>query len=252
MKLHGSVLVSVLLFTGTAFSQVEPPPPVKEARQISGGVLNGRAISLPKPEYSEEAKAAKLEGIVRLAVVVGEDGRVMSADLVAEPAEALQAGVDGKTTRVESEPVSPLLVDAAQRAALEAKFVPTMLNGVPVKVRGILVYKFVASETRTVGSPVSGINGGVLNGKAISLPKPVYPRAARAVKAQGAVTVQITIGENGEVESASAVSGHPLLRAAAVEAAQGAKFSPTLLSGAPVKVSGVVVYNFMAPDGIEK
>jgi len=43
------------------------------------------------------------------------------------------------------------------------------------------------------------------------------------------------------------VSGHPLLRAAAVAAARGARFSPTKLSGQPVKVSGVITYNFVAP-----
>lgn len=89
------------------------------------------------------------------------------------------------------------------------------------------------------------ISGGVLNGKATSLPKPPYPPAARAVRASGAVSVQVLIDESGSVVSASAVSGHPLLRAAAVQAARGARFSPTMLSGQAVKVSGVITYNFV-------
>jgi protein TonB len=89
------------------------------------------------------------------------------------------------------------------------------------------------------------VSGGVLNGKATSLPKPAYPPAAKAVRASGAVSVQVLISESGSVISASAVSGHPLLRAAAVSAARGARFSPTLLSGQPVKVSGVITYNFV-------
>lgn len=89
------------------------------------------------------------------------------------------------------------------------------------------------------------ISGGVLNGKATSLPKPAYPPAAKAVGASGAVTVQVLIDESGNVVSATAVSGHPLLRAAAVAAARGAKFSPTQLSGQAVKVSGVITYNFV-------
>jgi hypothetical protein len=48
------------------------------------------------------------------------------------------------------------------------------------------------------------------------------------------------------VISASAVSGHPLLRQAAEQAARESKFSPTMLSGQPVKVTGIVVYNFIA------
>jgi periplasmic protein TonB len=93
--------------------------------------------------------------------------------------------------------------------------------------------------------PPKTISGGVLNGKATSLPKPPYPPAARAVRASGAVSVQVLISETGSVVSATAVSGHPLLRPAAVAAARGARFSPTLLSGQPVKVSGVITYNFV-------
>lgn len=89
------------------------------------------------------------------------------------------------------------------------------------------------------------ISGGVLNGKAMSLPKPPYPPAARAVRASGAVSVQVLVDEEGSVFSAAAVSGHPLLRAASQDAACGASFSPTMLSGTPVKVSGVIVYNFV-------
>lgn len=92
----------------------------------------------------------------------------------------------------------------------------------------------------------SGINGGVLNGKAITLPKPQYPEIARQAKASGSVTVNIMIDEEGNVISAESVSGHPLLRSSAVEAARQARFSPTKLSGQPVKVSGVLVYQFGA------
>ncbi len=92
--------------------------------------------------------------------------------------------------------------------------------------------------------PSRPISGGVLNGKARSLPQPAYPPAAKAVRAAGRVTVQVVIDESGNVISASAASGHPLLKPAAVAAARRAKFSPTMLSGQPVKVSGVITYNF--------
>jgi protein TonB len=94
--------------------------------------------------------------------------------------------------------------------------------------------------------PRAPISGGVLNGKAISLPKPAYPPIARAAHASGTVVVQVLIDENGNVVSAHAVSGHPLLQAVAVGAARQAKFSPTKLSGQPVKVTGVIQYNFVA------
>lgn len=89
------------------------------------------------------------------------------------------------------------------------------------------------------------IEGGVLNGKAVAMPVPVYPDVARSARAQGSVEVRIMIDEGGNVIEAQAVSGHPLLRAAAVTAAREAKFSPTRLSGEPVRVSGLLTYNFL-------
>jgi TonB family protein len=90
----------------------------------------------------------------------------------------------------------------------------------------------------------NAINGGVLNNKAVSLPLPPYPPIARAAHASGSVKVQVTIDEEGNVISAQAIAGHPLLQSAAVAAARNAKFSPTKLSGQPIKVQGVLVYNF--------
>jgi protein TonB len=92
------------------------------------------------------------------------------------------------------------------------------------------------------------ISGGVLNGKAISLPQPVYPPVAKAARQEGTVTVQVTLDEEGRVISARAVAGPPLLQNAAVQAAYRARFSPTKLSGQPVKVTGVVTYNFRLPE----
>lgn len=105
---------------------------------------------------------------------------------------------------------------------------------------------YEAAATRS-NFPSRPISGGVLNGKAVSLPKPPYPAAARAVRASGAVTIQILVDEDGTIFSAQAVSGHPLLRQASRIAACEAKFAPTLLEGKPVKVQGVITYNYVAP-----
>jgi TonB family protein len=86
---------------------------------------------------------------------------------------------------------------------------------------------------------------GVANGYATYLPKPLYPSNALTMGVVGKVDVQITIDEKGTVISAKAASGHIFLRSAAENAAWKAKFKPTTLDGAPVKVTGVIVYNFM-------
>ncbi len=94
-------------------------------------------------------------------------------------------------------------------------------------------------------APSRPVTRGVLNGIAKNLPKPTYSAAAKAVGAQGQVNVQVMIDESGRVVSANAVSGHVLLRAESERAARNARFSPTLLSDVPVKVTGVITYNFV-------
>jgi TonB family protein len=85
---------------------------------------------------------------------------------------------------------------------------------------------------------------GVLNGKAVTLPRPEYSGFAKSGGASGLVVVQVLIDEQGDVISARAVSGHSLLLPASLEAARRAKFSPTTLCGHPTKVMGVITYNF--------
>lgn len=85
---------------------------------------------------------------------------------------------------------------------------------------------------------------GVINGRAISLPPPPYPAAARTIGVAGDVSVQVMIDESGKVVSSKAIDGHPMLKQAAERAAWNAKFSTTYLSKQPVKVTGVIVYKF--------
>lgn len=234
-----SFLVLALSFLAiTAFAQGQP-------KQINGGVLNGKATSLPKPDYPEGARAAGIVGNVRIAVEIDEAGNVVAAELAKDSTRVYNS--EGTTEEVEAP--DPILVDAALQAALQAKFSPTMLSGSPVRVRGVLVYNF-----RPTRVPMSGgqANEGLLNSIATSLPKPVYPPAAAAVRAGGTVSVRVVIDEEGNVSSAEAVQGHPLLRAAAVTASREAKFRPQKMSGKPVSISGVVVYNFVPPASKEQ
>jgi periplasmic protein TonB len=88
------------------------------------------------------------------------------------------------------------------------------------------------------------VSGGVLNGKAIEMPKPIYPELARRAKMTGIVTVEVVIDASGKVIGARAVSGPDILREAAERAARQAKFTPAMLSGQPVRVAGTISYNF--------
>jgi protein TonB len=88
------------------------------------------------------------------------------------------------------------------------------------------------------------VSGGVLQGKAINKVQPPYPPIAKAARAAGAVQVQVTIDEGGRVIEAAVMNGHPLLRDAALQAAKRWTFQPTELSGVPVKVQGILTFNF--------
>jgi periplasmic protein TonB len=88
----------------------------------------------------------------------------------------------------------------------------------------------------------------VLNSKAIVLPKPPYPITAKSIRLQGTVAIQVLIDEAGKVVSAKVVSGHPLLIGESQRAAMQARFSPTTINGKAVKVSGVIMYNFVLPN----
>jgi TonB family protein len=89
------------------------------------------------------------------------------------------------------------------------------------------------------------VDAGVLEGRALSLPRAIYPRISGNARAAGLVTVKVVVDEAGKVVAAQAVSGHPLLQDAAVKAAREARFAPALLGGKPVKVVGTITYNFV-------
>lgn len=97
------------------------------------------------------------------------------------------------------------------------------------------------------GVHISGdemFRGGVINGRAISKPQPNYPAEAKRYGISGTVMIFVTVDETGRVVEAYPC-GHPILSEASLRAAYLARFTPTLLDGKPVKVTGVISYNFV-------
>lgn len=99
-------------------------------------------------------------------------------------------------------------------------------------------------EVKPVSEKPYKVSIGVLQGAAIRKIAPAYPAMGKAIRAQGAVQIQVTISEEGQVVDAAVLNGHPLLRQAALDAARQWLFRPTLLSNVPVKVQGVLTFNF--------
>ena len=193
------------------------------------GTLHVVALKSAMVEGMEDWKITKLEVVV--------PGRTQPIALRTESdAEQSAAG--------EPQPESLGQVASAENDAQVSERTQGIPGGVP-----LLPPEGVSPPPPPAGArtPPKFISGGVLNGKAISLPEPVLSPAARAVKAGGTVIVQVMVDEDGKVISANAVSGHPLLKPAAVQAAYAARFTPTKLSGQAVKVAGVITYNFVQP-----
>jgi len=192
-----------------------------------------------QPEHKEEAKPQKVEQNVDVRkelVASVDESRLPPKEISAKASDVppVRRGVTTVVGNSDSNAAAPMPAGPGNGNVVTA----------PAKVQ--IADEPPPPEAPKPTPPRAPISGGVLNGKAISLPKPQYPQIARAAHASGTVTVQVLIDENGNVVSAHAVSGHPLLQAVAVQAARGARFSPTKLSGQPVKVTGVITYNFVA------
>ncbi|HMU33241.1 MAG TPA: TonB family protein [Pyrinomonadaceae bacterium] len=199
--------------------------------------------AMPALSIPDAAAAEGLYGTMLVEVKVDDKGKVKDIKQIIGP--------DWTCPNYES----PGLIELRKYVEKQAKIVtfePRDKDGKVDESTHWVEFKFVDSTppgSAKVGAKVISfgrkpINGGVLNGKAIELVQPRYPEAARAVRASGAVKIDILISEKGKIISAEAISGHPLLVASARAAACSSRFSPTTLSGDPVKVRGVIVYVF--------
>ena len=181
------------------------------------GIINGRAIDLPKPEYPKEAKEVCAKGKVEIEVLIDEHGHV-----------------------IEANPISgdEFLWNSSIQAAKKARF-QRHFDFEALRIKGIIVYDFDSFS--------KCVSVGIVNKKALSIPKPQLT-ANFQIKQDQTVRVQIVINENGNVIRARAISGHPFLRGGCENSARLAKFPPTFIEPGPLKVKAFLVYKFK-PDG---
>jgi hypothetical protein len=208
-------------------------------------------LKQPKAKMPKDSETVGVVGDITIQVTLDKTGKVQSADFVAGPGYACPTVTNQIVLAAR---------DAAKEAAMKAKFKPLAASAtavvatlnypfggpvVPSKPgEGVRLYRM--DPPRIIGSSEGEASSrGALNQNAISLPKPPYPAAARAIRAGGAIEMKVLIDIDGTILSAEPVSGHPLLQQAARTAACGAKFTPTHLDGKPVKVSGIIKYNFV-------
>ena len=207
-----------------------------------------RLISAEEYQLSPEAKSAGIDGRMILRLWIDKTGTVTKAETVVGPAWPCASNPKREIADVREQ---------VRQTIMKARFSPAMKDSKPRDIEVTLTFllgeKLKAAMTRQEAEQEMRANpslrgrGGVINGKATQLPKPEYPFAARGSRAGGPVTVDIDVDEQGNVHRAQAINGHPLLRDSARDAACKAKFSPTILDGKPIRVSGMVTFNFVPP-----
>ena len=205
-----------------------------------------KILSMPEYVIPPEAAAAGIDGQLLVAVSVGKNGSVERALVVGGPSWPC-----GSNPRNEVEQVR----EGIKETAMKAKFLPPIKDGEPQTadlLMTVLIGKRLEEYKRRLASARQMleeggpriIKGGVINGKALQLVKPSYPPEARANRVSGMVEIEVIVDENGKVLEAGAVRGNPLLQTTAREAACLSRFSPTVLEGHRVQVSGIITYNF--------
>jgi hypothetical protein len=193
--------------------------------------------SVPKISIPDIALEAGIRGGVGVRVQVDREGNVSRVEEVYGPGSICRSVTRADVVAIRS---------AASEAAKQAKFKPRKKNqkdwawiefqipGAGEKTSGEKLERFVLSPKTPE-----------LRDKIMSLPKPAYPPAARVLKASGPVSVELLVDEDGNVFSSSALSGHPLLRAAGTQSGCSAKFHPLIVDGKPSKSIWIITYNFV-------
>jgi protein TonB len=211
------------------------PPPAAAAAAAPAVAVPAPATSNPKPNEQANAK----QNTAAPSNVSAVPSSTATAKTVTPPP------AEKKTSQ---KVAAPLLVAPPQdKSAVAMPSTLAAAGGTSMSAVGGPVVKSdgeAPAARPVVKGPLKPVSGGILNGKAVSLPTPTYPEVAKRAHSTGVVEVQVVIDISGKVISAKAVGGPVLLRDAAEKAALQAKFSPTLLSGQPVKVAGVITYNF--------
>jgi TonB family protein len=199
-----------------------------------------------------------LGGIVGRELLVDKDGYVLRARMFLVKERLYQAiiitraNVAFNTGRPSSNPNERTDFYEANVTKFLDSFKLTEVESKPLGEVDALLQSLAGKE-RVLGScaatdPICepGADPLVINGRAISLPKPEYPTIARQARASGSVQVKVVLDEEGKVIAAQAVGGHPLLIGVSLKAARQAHFAPTRHDSKPVKLVGVIIYNFVA------
>jgi TonB family protein len=221
---------------------------LKFTHNVSVGGARGKQYELVLAKYPGIAEFLTSEKGFYVLVMIGDDQKDQAADRFFSSFDVADVNTDEATSGVTNRGNVVTMVGSNNSTAKS-----TATGESPAPAKGVVTLVKPTEETNSDGLPpqpwpdsTGSITGGVINGRAIKLVQPQYPAAARNNHESGQVKVQIVINEVGSVIAAQALNGSSILKVEAEGAAWQCKFTPTFLMGQPVKVSGIIVYNFVA------
>jgi TonB family protein len=203
-------------------------------------LLSSQPFQLP-----DSAVSAGVDGNVKVGFTIDSAGKAKSVEILAGP--AWPCGVPKPKKEIAE------VLELVKKNIEASRFSPATKNQKPIAVEAEMMYSIgdayeAALRKRQAekdGLAGKTIKAGTINGRSISLPKPYFPSKAASSWLSGSVKIEVLIDTEGNVIQAGAVDGFEVFQESAREAACRAKFSPTLVDGQPVNVSGSIVYNFV-------
>lgn len=190
------------------------------------------------PVYPPEAARRRLQGLVKLELIVSREGEVTNVRALAGRPEFLQA---------------------ASAAAKQWKFQPCRSSGRSVAAATLLRFSFALPGNTEQFPPPAAATGDLpapVPGERVRLPRevaeahrrltvrPAYPRDAESLGLEGDVVLRILVGADGRVEKIETVSGNPMLVEAATDAVEQWLYWPFRMGGQPVLVETTITVNF--------
>jgi TonB family protein len=187
------------------------------AVKVKDDINPPKLVKMVQPKYPEEARKARVEGVVILQARTDIEGKVKDVMVLRSVPALDQAAID---------------------AVKQWVYEPLMMAGQPKEAVFTTTVRFVLDGKKPSGQEEEPEKtGDVLVPKLIKRVDPVYPEAAAKTGIQGIVLLEATTDEQGNVIKVRVLKSVPELDQAAVDALKQWKYEPMIIEG---KAKGVV------------
>jgi TonB family protein len=200
-----------------------------------GEIKAPRLIKRVEPVYPEDARRARVEGVVILEATTDIYGRVMTVKVLRSIPMLDQAAIDAVRQWV----YEPMVINGKPRSMIFTTTVTFQLDGGKPKARTEVTH----------GEEPLRFTSGIDGPKRIKKVDPRYPEVARQARVEGTVILEATTDIYGRVTNLKVLRSIPLLDKAAIEAVKQWVYEPAIINGKPREVSFTVSVQFKLEGG---